>query len=80
LQHELIGLRCRVVAARNGSHVGIEGRILDETMKMIVIDDKSVPKSGSTFRVWLDEAIVDVDGDAILARPEDRIKKKVKKW
>lgn len=80
LQHELIGLRCRVVEARNKAHVGIAGTIRDETMKTLVVGEKVVPKAGSTFRVHLDEQTVDIDGDAVLARPEDRIKKQVRKW
>jgi ribonuclease P protein subunit POP4 len=82
LQHELIGLRCRVVGAKNKAQIGVAGKIRDETMKMVIIGDeqKAVPKSGSTFRVWLDEKIVDIDGDALVARPEDRIKKLTKRW
>ena len=80
MQHELIGLRCRVVAAKNKSHVGASGVIRDETMKTLVMDNKRVPKAGSVFRVWMDNATVDIDGDAILARPEERIKKITKKW
>ncbi|MEM7813389.1 MAG: ribonuclease P protein subunit [Candidatus Aenigmatarchaeota archaeon] len=80
VQHELIGLRCRVVAARNAAQVGISGVIRDETMKTLVIGAKRVEKEGSTFRVWLDGKAVDIEGRTILARPEDRIKKMAKKW
>jgi len=80
LQHELIGLRCRVVGAHNKSQVGIKGKIRDETLKMLFVDGKAVPKSGSTFRVWLDDKAVDIDGNALAARPEDRIKKMTKRW
>jgi ribonuclease P protein subunit POP4 len=83
LQHELIGLRCRIVGAKNTAHVGIAGKIRDETMKTLLIgngEQKVVPKAGSTFRVRLDDTTVDIDGDAILARPEDRIKKLTKRW
>ena len=79
LQHELIGLRCRIVGAKNTAHVGIAGKIRDETMKTLVVGEKVVPKAGSTFRVRLDDTTVDIDGDAILARSEDRIKKLTKK-
>ena len=80
LQHELIGLRCRAISARNEAQVGISGVIRDETMKMLLIDGKRVEKAGAAFRVWLDDTAVDINGDAILARPEERIKKQTKKW
>ena len=83
LQHELIGLKCRVMGANNSSHIGIAGRIRDETMKTLVVGDEKrrrVPKVGTTLRVWLDDATIDIDGDALLARPEERIKKKTKRW
>ncbi len=84
LQHELIGLECRVVGAANESQTGIRGRIIDETMKTIVIDaggeKKVIQKKGSVFRVRLGGKDVDISGDFIIARPEDRIKKIIRKW
>ena len=79
LRHELIGLECEVVAAANRSNVGIKGRIEDETMKTLVIGGKAVEKKGAVFRVKVDKT-VDIDGNFLLARPEDRIKKKIHKW
>ena len=84
LQHELIGLRCRVMEASNQSQVGLEGKIVDETMQTLVIQSheerKRVGKKGSVFRLRLDKQTVDVDGDTILVRPEDRIKIMMKRW
>lgn len=84
LQHELIGLDCEVVDAENKSQVGIKGRVIDETMKTVVLETKSnrkiVPKKNSTLRVKLENATVDISGDALLARPEDRIKKELRRW
>ncbi len=79
LRHELIGLECKVLRAKNKSQEGLKGKIVDETMKNIIIDGKTIPKSGSIFRIKLDKT-VEVDGNFLVARPEDRIKKKVKKW
>ena len=80
LRHELIGLECRVIKSRNISQEGIEGRILDETMKTLLVGGKTVQKKGSVFRVKLQGKNVDIEGDYIAARPEDRIKKKITKW
>ncbi|MEM7819841.1 MAG: ribonuclease P protein component 1 [Candidatus Aenigmatarchaeota archaeon] len=83
LRHELIGLECEIVKAKNKYQVGLKGKIIDETMKTILLENekiKRIPKQGTTFRLKLDNCIVDVDGDKLISRPEDRIKKKFKKW
>ena len=40
LQHELIGLEVEVERSTNKSMEGIRGRVVDETMKMLVIEDE----------------------------------------
>lgn len=80
--HELIGLKVKVAKSSNPSCVGIEGIVVDETMKTIKIKDeregeiKIIPKSYTTFifETELGE-LVEVDGNVIVARPEDRLKK-----
>jgi ribonuclease P protein subunit POP4 len=82
LRHELIGLDCEVAEAGNSSLVGIRGRIVDETMKTLVLGEKRkrITKKGCRFRVTVNGRKVMIDGDLLVARPEDRIKKKFKKW
>ncbi len=84
IRHELIGLECVVSKASNKGHAGISGKIVDETLKTIIIShkgtNKRIPKQGTVFRIMLDNKEVDVDGDYLIARPEDRIKKKFRKW
>jgi ribonuclease P protein subunit POP4 len=83
MRHELIGLPCEVIVSQNTSQIGIRGKIVDETMKMIIIKDtekKSIQKNGSVFRIDLGKQKVDINGNYMITRPEDRIKKKFKKW
>jgi len=84
LQHELIGLQCEVVSASNKHNIGVKGKIIDETQKTIMIRNREsfsrIQKKNSVFRVALDSKKIDVQGNFILARPEDRIKKKSKVW
>jgi len=82
LRHELIGLECEVVGASNKSLVGIFGKIQDETMKTLVIGDarKRVAKQGTRLRLHLHDKKIMVEGDLLVGRPEDRIKKKIKNW
>ena len=80
LRHELIGLECKVVKSANKDQEDIAGKILDETLKTLTIGGKTVQKKGSVFRVRLQGKNLDIEGDYIVARPEDRIKKKISKW
>ena len=84
IRHELVGLQCEVAKAPNRSLTGIKGKIILETMKTLVIKSESGPrrvqKKGAVFRVNIGNEEVDVDGSSMVARPEDRIKKKIRKW
>lgn len=84
LRHELIGLKCKVVSASNSHQNGIEGHIIDETRKTIVIETekglKTIPKEGSVLRLKIPHHMVEVNGSSLVAKPEDRIKKKLKEW
>ncbi len=84
LMHEFIGLQCKIVGSKNRYNVGIEGNIIDENMKTITLrtnkNRKVIAKEGTTFRLHLDDKKVDIDGNLIVARPEDRIKKRFRKW
>ncbi len=81
VRHELIGLKTEVVDSRNKSVIGLSGEIIDETQKTFVIEtekgDKKVAKAGSKFR-FKKPAVV-INGDILVARPEDRIKKKFRR-
>ncbi|MCX8204071.1 MAG: ribonuclease P protein component 1 [Candidatus Nezhaarchaeota archaeon] len=84
VHHELIGLEVKVVSSSHSGYVGMAGRVLDETMNMLYIETprgiRAVPKETSTFLFTLPTGEhVEVEGWAIRARPEDRIKRRVKK-
>jgi ribonuclease P protein subunit POP4 len=55
-RHELVGLQTRVVESTNPDSVGIVGRVVDETMRTLVIEGdrvRRVPKRGTTFEFAL---------------------------
>ena len=81
MQHELIGLEAQVVSSSDPTMLGTYGKILDETHDMLVIEHMSaakiVPKSGSTLEVKLpDGQKVTIDGNKLIGRPEERVKRK----
>lgn len=81
MYHELIGLEIMVKDHTSKSFLGIKGKVIDETMNTLVIMDnkgnrKVVPKVGGVFLFKLgDHHTVEVKGDRIMGRPEDRLKR-----
>jgi len=81
VRHELIGLKIKVDESSNSMVRGLEGRVVDETRNMLVIEneqsaEKKIPKAGNIFIFELNEGVkVRVKGERLIARPEDRIKK-----
>lgn len=83
LRHELIGLDVLVTCASNPGHVGVSGRIVDETKNTLVIrterGEARIPKRFSIFRLRLpDGTTVDVDGSSLETQPERRISMRIR--
>jgi len=83
VRHELIGLRVRVT---DSSDSEITGKVVDETRNTLTVEvkgkDRRFIKDRCVFSFFLpgSRKRVRVDGKIIVARPEDRIKKKLAKW
>ena len=85
LRHELIGLAVKVSEATNPTIKGLRGTVVDETkntLKIMAVQGISViPKDIATFRFTLpDGVLVDVEGNRLVARPESRLKTRVRRW
>ncbi len=79
-REELIGRRITVESATDPTLVGLTGEVLDETMKTLTLRNETgsrvvVAKNAVTIAFLLEGHRVEVDGRALLFRPEDRIKK-----
>ena len=77
IKGELIGCIARV------PDKNIEGRVIDESKNMIVIETadnqrKKLIKQCNVFEFVVNEQAVRVDGKFLLTRPEDRIRIKVR--
>ncbi|HKZ93946.1 MAG TPA: ribonuclease P protein component 1 [Candidatus Bathyarchaeia archaeon] len=84
VQGELIGLDAKVARSTNPSNMGISGKVIDETRNTLVIrhddNDKIVAKETAVFHFTLPNGtVIEVEGNAILGRPQDRVKKKPKR-
>jgi ribonuclease P protein subunit POP4 len=77
-KHELIGLQVEVVGSTDPTQLHVAGRVVDETRNLLVVEvagaTKRIPKQGSRFRFNV-QGGVEVEGDEIRFRPEDRVKK-----
>jgi ribonuclease P protein subunit POP4 len=87
VKHELIGLAVKVVKSENSSQEGMEGEVVDETKNMLVIRskgaEKKVFKGQSSFIFTLPNSEkIRVNGELLVGRSEDRLKKKwpKKRW
>jgi ribonuclease P protein subunit POP4 len=86
MRHELVGMPVKITKSTHQDFIGLEGKVIDETKNTIIIEDneggeKQVPKKDVTFHFTIpDGKIVEIEGKIIVSRPEDRIKKRFKKY
>jgi ribonuclease P protein subunit POP4 len=84
VHHEFIGLKVHATSLKNKS-LNLNGTIIDETKNIIKIEDennceKIIPKRGSIFLFELPNGEkIEINGNILSIRPEDRIKKRFKK-
>jgi len=84
VQHEFIGLKVKVAKSTNPDCAGIKGRIIDETRNTFVLAqdgiEKRVIKETAVFHfTYPDGTIVEIDGKVLVGRPEDRIKRPIRR-
>ncbi|HIE15036.1 TPA: ribonuclease P protein subunit [Candidatus Bathyarchaeota archaeon] len=84
LKQEFIGLAAKVVRSRNSFYEGINGKVIDETKNTLTIlhrgKKKVIVKEISLFHFTLpDGTVIEVDGKSIVGRPEDRLKKRIRR-
>ena len=84
VHHEFIGLNVHVTSNKNES-LNLKGTIIDETKNTIKIEgsdniERVIPKKGSIFVFEIPNGEkIEIDGNILSIRPEDRIKKRFKK-
>ena len=71
--HEIIGLNAKVIECSDSQKEGISGEVLDETRDTLNIEGKKLVKKNCRFLFELPgDDKVEVEGNDIVARPEDR--------
>lgn len=86
VRHELCGLEVKIKNSTDPTQKGLKGKVIDETYNTLKIEtregkEKIIPKKNCIFIFTLPNKVkVQVDGKLLIARPEDRIKKKFSRW
>ncbi len=84
INSEFIGTKCHVTESRHKSYVGINGKVVDESKNTFTImqadKSKKVVKEAAVFEFgYSDGTVVEIEGKLLVGRPEDRLKKNVKR-
>jgi ribonuclease P protein subunit POP4 len=84
IRREFIGTHGLISTSTHAGYLGISGPVLDETKNTFVIQHegktKNVIKDLSVFQFqFCDGTVVEIDGSLLVGRPEDRLKKTVKR-
>ncbi|MBX5321033.1 MAG: ribonuclease P protein component 1 [Candidatus Bathyarchaeota archaeon] len=84
IRYEFIGTEAKVAKSTNRSCIGTRGKVIDETRNTFIIlhngKRKMIMKDSSIFHFkFSDGTIVEIDGKLLVGRPEDRLKKRVKR-
>ena len=84
IRYEFIGTEGKIAKSPHADYVGIHGEVIGETKNTFRIlhrgKAKSVTKNLAIFNFkFSDGTIVEIDGKLLVGRPEDRLKKTVKR-
>jgi len=84
IQYEFISTEAKVSKSKNLGYVGISGKITDETRNTLTIlhegKRKRVIKGSAVFHFkFSDGTVVEIDGKLLVGKPEDRLKKRVRR-
>jgi ribonuclease P protein subunit POP4 len=84
VRYEFIGTQAKVAQSTHKDYEGIGGLVVGETRNTFSLKSegktKSVIKESAIFNFRFDDGtVVEVDGKLLVGRPEDRLKKNMKR-
>lgn len=84
IRYELIGTQAKIAKSAHAGYLGLAGPVVAETKNTLTLihqgQSKSVIKDLAIFDFgFADGTTVEVDGSLLVGRPEDRLKKTVKR-
>ncbi|MEM3627765.1 MAG: ribonuclease P protein component 1 [Candidatus Bathyarchaeia archaeon] len=86
IRYEFIGTKAKVAKSTNPSCVGLAGKVIDETRNTFTIlhehegKRKIIVKDSAVFHFsFPDGTVVEIDGKLLVGRPEDRLKRRLRR-
>jgi ribonuclease P protein subunit POP4 len=84
IREEFIGTTGAVSSSQHAGYLGIHGEVLGETRNTFTIQQegktKSIIKEQAVFQFqFSDGTVVEIDGKLLVGKPEDRLKKTMKR-
>jgi ribonuclease P protein subunit POP4 len=84
ITNEFIGTEAKVAKSKHPDYVGMGGKLIDESRNTFTIlhegEKKAVVKNSSVFHFkFSDGTIVEIEGKLLVGRPEDRLKKHIRR-
>jgi ribonuclease P protein subunit POP4 len=84
VREEFIGTQAVVARSPHAGYLGINGLVMSETRNTFTINQEGEPKrvvkDQAVFQFrFSDGTVVEVDGKLLVGKPEDRLKKQVKR-
>jgi ribonuclease P protein subunit POP4 len=84
IRQEFIGTEAKIAKSRDPNYVQVSGKVVDETRNTFTIlqegKNKMIVKDSVVFRFrFHDGTIVEIDGKLLVGRPEDRLKRHVRR-
>lgn len=84
IREEFVGTNGTVVSSSHSDYVDIEGEVRGETRNTFLIEQqgemKRIVKDQAVFHFkFSDGTVVEIDGKLLVGKPEDRLKKTIKR-
>jgi ribonuclease P protein subunit POP4 len=84
IRYEFIGAKGLVAQSPNMDYLGVGGLVVGETKNTFLFQGegkaRSIIKEAATFDfTFNDGTVVEIDGKLLVGRPEDRLKKSIKR-
>lgn len=84
VREEFVGTNTAVVSSSHAGYIGLNGEVRDETRNTFLIEQhskmKRIVKDQAVFQFqFSDGTIIEIDGKLLVGKPEDRLKKTMKR-
>jgi ribonuclease P protein subunit POP4 len=85
IRDEFVGTQAKITKSKDPNYVDVSGKIVDETRNTFTLlskgKRKTVVKNLAVFNFgFSDGTVVEINGELLMGRPEDRLKKQIRRF